>query len=121
METFVDIISDIGAQISKIKRCRINQQTLFKLENDAQFEKLHQRLYDDLRTVHGAERLLGDGCFTSGAEENIRILNRLNALFEFSRTAEEFNQELQEMLDAVPDEGIRKKTVFYIKKKLCGE
>ena len=30
METFVDIISDIGAQISKIKRCRINQQTLFK-------------------------------------------------------------------------------------------
>lgn len=28
METFVDIISDIGAQISKIKRCRINQQTL---------------------------------------------------------------------------------------------
>lgn len=24
METFVDIISDIGAQISKIKRCRIN-------------------------------------------------------------------------------------------------
>ena len=30
-------------------------------------------------------------------------------------------QELQEMLDAVPDEGIRKKTVFYIKKKLCGE
>ncbi len=29
METFVDIISDIGAQISKIKRCRINQQTLF--------------------------------------------------------------------------------------------
>ena len=30
METFVDIISDIGAQISKIKRCRINQQTLLK-------------------------------------------------------------------------------------------
>ena len=30
METFVDIISDIGAQISKIKRCRINQQTLNK-------------------------------------------------------------------------------------------
>ena len=30
METFVDIISDIGAQISKIKRCRINQQTLFR-------------------------------------------------------------------------------------------
>ncbi len=29
METFVDIISDIGAQISKIKRCRINQQTLY--------------------------------------------------------------------------------------------
>ena len=29
METFVDIISDIGAQISKIKRCRVNQQTLF--------------------------------------------------------------------------------------------
>lgn len=28
METFVDIISDIGAQISKIKRCRVNQQTL---------------------------------------------------------------------------------------------
>ena len=28
METFVDIISDIGAQISKIKRYRINQQTL---------------------------------------------------------------------------------------------
>ena len=121
METFVDIISDIGAQISKIKRCRINQQTLFKLENDAQFEKLHQRLYDDLGTVHGAEKLFGDGCFTSGAEENIRILNRLNALFEFSRTAEEFNQELQEMFDAVPDEEIRKKTVFYIKKKLCGE
>ena len=49
------------------------------------------------------------------------ILKRLAALFEFSRTAEEFNQELQEMFDAVPDEGIRKKTVFYIKKKLCGE
>ena len=31
METFVDIISDIGAQISKIKRCRINQQTLINL------------------------------------------------------------------------------------------
>ena len=31
METFVDIISDIGAQISKIKRCRINQQTLIRL------------------------------------------------------------------------------------------
>ena len=30
METFVDIISDIGAQISKIKRCRVNQQTLIK-------------------------------------------------------------------------------------------
>ena len=30
METFVDIISDIGAQISKIKRCRVNQQTLNK-------------------------------------------------------------------------------------------
>ena len=30
METFVDIISDIGAQISKSKRCRINQQTLIK-------------------------------------------------------------------------------------------
>ena len=32
METFVDIISDIGAQISKIKRCRINQQTLFSID-----------------------------------------------------------------------------------------
>lgn len=31
METFVDIISDIGAQISKIKRCRINQQTLLNI------------------------------------------------------------------------------------------
>ncbi len=30
METFVDIISDIGAQISKIKRCRVNQQTLIR-------------------------------------------------------------------------------------------
>ena len=28
METFVDIISDIGARISKIKRCRVDQQTL---------------------------------------------------------------------------------------------
>jgi hypothetical protein len=37
METFVDIISDIGAQISKIKRCRINQQTLFK-KNDQGWE-----------------------------------------------------------------------------------
>ena len=100
---------------------KTDNKAVFKLENDAQFEKLHQRLYDDLGTVHGAEKLFGDGCFTSGAEENIRILNRLNALFEFSRTAEEFNQELQEMFDAVPDEGIRKKTVFYIKKKLCGE
>ena len=33
METFVDIISDIGAQISKIKRCRINQQTLIIIAN----------------------------------------------------------------------------------------
>ena len=31
METFVDIISDIGAQISKNKRCRVNQQTLPKI------------------------------------------------------------------------------------------
>lgn len=53
---------------------KTDKKAVFKLENDAQFEKLHQRLYDDLRTVHGAERLLGDGCFTSGAEENIRIL-----------------------------------------------
>ena len=37
METFVDIISDIGAQISKIKRCRINQQTLNKLLTSLQF------------------------------------------------------------------------------------
>ena len=34
METFVDIISDIGAQISKIKRCRVNQQTLLKMQKE---------------------------------------------------------------------------------------
>ena len=34
METFVDIISDIGAQISKIKRCRINQQTLCRYSRE---------------------------------------------------------------------------------------
>lgn len=41
METFVDIISDIGAQISKIKRCRVNQQTLFIY---LVFEKYKERL-----------------------------------------------------------------------------
>lgn len=39
METFVDIISDIGAQISKIKRCRVNQQTLI---NEMPFCKKEQ-------------------------------------------------------------------------------
>lgn len=34
METFVDIISDIGAQISKIKRCRVNQQTLINFDEN---------------------------------------------------------------------------------------
>ncbi len=42
METFVDIISHIGAQISKIKRCRINQQTLSK----------KQRVYIMLHVKH---------------------------------------------------------------------
>lgn len=100
---------------------KTDKKTIFKLEDDARFEKLYRSLSDDLRTVYGAEKLFGDGCFTSEAKENIMILKRLAALFEFSRTAEEFNRELQEMFDAVPDEGIRKKTVFYIKKKLCGE
>ena len=38
METFVDIISDIGAQISKIKRCRINQQTLHTQNQENTFK-----------------------------------------------------------------------------------
>lgn len=37
METFVDIISDIGAQISKIKRCRINQQTLITVKQKKKY------------------------------------------------------------------------------------
>ena len=35
---------------------KTDKKAIFKLENDAQFEKLHQRLYDDLGTVHGAEK-----------------------------------------------------------------
>ena len=52
METFVDIISDIGAQISKIKRCRINQQTLHNEKALKRIYKLVLYLY----TMDGAGR-----------------------------------------------------------------
>ena len=61
METFVDIISDIGAQISKIKRCRINQQTLYKNYT------LHQ-LLDELDVIE---------CFED-ANHSLRIGELLN-------------------------------------------
>ena len=38
---------------------KTDKKAIFKLENDAQFEKLHQRLYDDLRTVHGQKSCSG--------------------------------------------------------------
>ena len=65
-------------------------------------------------------------------EWNLIVVNRWNEIpedFSISLTELSNGQSvdsriypyLQEMFDAVPDEGIQKKTVFYIKKKLCGE
>ena len=63
METFVDIISHIGAQISKIKRCRINQQTLSntaseRIENNlcALFCKEQNFMSKDTKTGQRATR-----------------------------------------------------------------
>ena len=38
---------------------KTDKKTIFKLEDDARFEKLYRRLSDDLRTVYGQKSCSG--------------------------------------------------------------
>lgn len=88
------------------------------MENDAQFEKLHQNLMSDMKTVHKTETLFGHACFTEDAREKIAVLDSLIALFEFNRTAEELNEELQEMMDTMVWDQALKMMGHYISRQI---
>lgn len=64
------------------------------MENDVLFERLYQNLTADMQTVHEVEKLFGHACFTEDAREKTVVLDLLIDSFEFSGTAEEFNEEL---------------------------